>query len=160
MNDEILQCLWTNAITRRDISDKGSKWENDFNQIGDVTHNFKSVQPKIILTPLVMVSSFWEEEFIVIFSFIKISPSLHISIWIKQLKFGQNNLENTGVCWSYNCFLENNFDKSVIYGTTKILKNQFKGKHSKTKGCTKTNTSMIRPQHVDKRKLNKCIPVY
>jgi hypothetical protein len=160
MNDEILQCLWTNALTCLDISDKGSKWENDFNQIGDITHNFKSVQPKIILTPLVMVSSFWEEEFIVIFSFIKISLSLHISIWIKQLKFGQNNLENTGVCWSYNCFLENNFDKSVIYGTTKILKNQFKGKHSKTKGCTKTNTSMIRPQHVDKRKLNKCIPVY
>jgi hypothetical protein len=28
------------------------------NQIGDVTHNFKSGQPKIILTPLVMVSSF------------------------------------------------------------------------------------------------------
>ena len=115
MNDEILQCLWTNAITRRDISDKGSKWENDFNQIGDVTHNFKSVQPKIILTPLVMVSSFWEEEFIVIFSFIKISLSLHNSIWIKQLKFGQNKLENTGVCCSYNCFMENNFDKSVLY---------------------------------------------
>jgi ABC-type long-subunit fatty acid transport system fused permease/ATPase subunit len=96
-----------------DISDMGSKWENDSIQIGDVTHNFKSVQPKIILTPLVMVSSFWEEEFIVIFSFIKISPSLHNSIWLKQLKFGQNNLENTGVCCSYNCFMENNFDKSV-----------------------------------------------
>ena len=63
--NEILQCLWTNVLTRLDISDKGSK--NYFNQIGDVTHNFKSVQPKIILTPLVMVSSFWEEELIVIF---------------------------------------------------------------------------------------------
>ena len=34
----------------------------------------------------------------------------------------------------------------------------FKGKHSETKGCAKPN--MIRPQHVDKRKLNKCTPVY
>jgi hypothetical protein len=67
MLHEILRCLWTNFLTRRDISDKGSKWENDSNQIGDVTHNFKSVQPKNILTPLVMISSFWEEEFIVIF---------------------------------------------------------------------------------------------
>ena len=64
---EILKCLWTNGLTRHDKSDKGSKWENDSNQIGDVTHNFKSGLPKIILTPLVMVSSFWEEDFIVIF---------------------------------------------------------------------------------------------
>jgi hypothetical protein len=42
--------------------------------------------------------------------------------------------------------MENNFDKSVLYGTTK---NQFKGKQSETKGCAKPN--MIRPQHVDKR---------
>jgi hypothetical protein len=61
MLHEILQCLWNNVLTRRDISDMGSKWENDSNQIGDVTHNFKSV------TQLVMVSSFWEEEFIVMF---------------------------------------------------------------------------------------------
>jgi hypothetical protein len=67
MLHEILRCLWTNVLTRHDISDKGSKWENDSNQIGDVTHNFKGVQPKNILTPLVMISSFWEEEFIVIF---------------------------------------------------------------------------------------------
>jgi hypothetical protein len=32
--------------------------DNDSNQIGNVTHNFKRGQPKIILTPLVMVSSF------------------------------------------------------------------------------------------------------
>ena len=54
--------------------------------------------------------------------------------------------------------MENNFDKSVLKGTTKILKNQFKGKHSETKEYAKPN--MIRPQHVDKRKLNKCNPVY
>jgi hypothetical protein len=58
------------------------------------------------------------------------------------------------VLWNY----ENNFDKLVLYGTTKILKNQFKGKHSETKGCAKPN--MIRPQYVDKKKLNKCTPVY
>ena len=67
MLHEIFQCLWNNVLTRRDISDMGSKWENDSNQIGDVTHHFKSVKPKIILTQLVMVSSFWEEEFIVMF---------------------------------------------------------------------------------------------
>jgi hypothetical protein len=33
------------------------------------------------------------------FSFIKISLSLHNSIWIKQRKFAQN-IENTGVCWT------------------------------------------------------------
>jgi hypothetical protein len=54
--------------------------------------------------------------------------------------------------------MENNYDKSVLYETTKNLKNQLKGKQSETKGCAKPN--IIRPQHVDKRKLNKCTPVY
>jgi hypothetical protein len=43
------------------------------------------------------------------------------------------------VLWNY----ENNFHKLVLYGTTKILKNQFKGKHSETKECAKPNVSEI-----------------
>ena len=37
-------CLLTSALTRRNISEMGSKLENDFHQIGDITHNFESEQ--------------------------------------------------------------------------------------------------------------------
>ena len=46
----------------------------------------------------------------------------------------------------------------VLYETTKILMNQFYGKHSEIKGYAKQN--MMQLQHVHTTKLNKCTPVY
>jgi hypothetical protein len=112
MLHEILQCLWTNVLTRHDKSDMGSKWENDSNHIVDVTHNFKSVQPKIILTPLVMVSSFWEEVCIVLFFYLKISLSLHNSIGIRDWPF---NLKG-GLCFfsKKNILILNVAEKNIL----------------------------------------------
>jgi hypothetical protein len=42
--NKILPCLLTSVLSRRDIKDMGSKLENDFHQIGAVTHNFESGQ--------------------------------------------------------------------------------------------------------------------
>jgi hypothetical protein len=44
MLHEILPCLLTSVLSPRDIKDMGSKLENDFHQIGAVTHNFESGQ--------------------------------------------------------------------------------------------------------------------
>jgi fumarate reductase subunit D len=101
-------------------------------------------KPKIMLTTL--VSTFWEEEFIVIFFVIKISISLHNSTGIKQLKFAQNFQVFYGIFFLKTCFKWNNKDSDEpVLWKTFWNKGLRQAKHDTTAACPYKKVEQVYP---------------